>query len=259
MVFSIDDASSTKCLFEIGNESEFHYLGISCFLCFLLHKLLQFLLALLFPLFRKASIDMRQILVQTVLSVAKPNAAIFCGCLCFSGSASCINCRTQGTHWWRHCFREASGVVWCVYLLARWRFVAASKFQKSSLPSGLLQYLKPELEASCHSLSPSLMSQSTWFSEQPSSLSTRAAKTMFYDFIHGINFWVRLADRMSYCHAYFGDVICRSSNSLCVTEPQEGHTGTGRRRVEHHFVLIQLEGTWTASLLFFLFFQTLNG
>lgn len=51
--------------------------------------------------------------------------------------------------------KEASG-VWLFYCLA----------ELLSLPSGLQQYLKPGLQASCHchSQSPSLMSQSTWFS-----------------------------------------------------------------------------------------------
>jgi len=50
------------------------------------------------PLLRKASTDMRQILVQTVLSVAKPNAAIFCGCLCFSGSSLSLQVAAIAEH-----------------------------------------------------------------------------------------------------------------------------------------------------------------
>jgi hypothetical protein len=66
---------------------------------------------------------------------------------------------------------------------------------------------------------------------------------------------MRFADCMSFCHAYLGDAICRFLTA-CVLRNQGGHTG--RRRVEHHFVLIQLKGL-ELQLFFFYFFLTLNG
>ena len=95
-------------------------------------------------------------------------------------SASCSNCRTQGTHWWWwHCSREASGVGvaipprWIVELAVRaagccnmWSL----NFRLVSTPSHLLWCL----------------TESTWFSSvnnHPVYLSTRKAKTMFLSFL----------------------------------------------------------------------------
>ena len=159
VAFCIDDASSTKRRYEIGNESEFHYLGISCFFrpifCI---SFCNFFLALLFPLFRKASIqpstDMKQILDSIALwSQAKCSQlpwvpVLFCALV----PLPFASCRVEGTHlWWRHCCTEASGVM--------------------LLFPGLLS-LKSELQASCHSMSLSelLTAHSTRFGEQSSLL-----------------------------------------------------------------------------------------
>lgn len=125
--FSVDDASSTECLYVIGNESEFHYLGI-CISCFFYASIcISFLKLLFWPCCspctseRHPRIWGRSLCKQTVLSVAKAKCSrLLCGCLCFSGSSSLCklqqlhNARHSLVNWcWRHCSREASGVlVW---------------------------------------------------------------------------------------------------------------------------------------------------
>ena len=171
MAFSIDDASSTKRRYEIGNESEFHYLGISCFFrpifCI---SFCNFFLALLFPLFRKASIqpstDMKQILDSIALwSQAKCSQlpwvpVLFCALV----PLPFASCRAEGRH---------SLMMEALLHRSFWCDVAIS---------GLLS-LKSELQVSCHSMSLSelLMAHSTRFGEQ-SSLLIWTAKMAFFFF-----------------------------------------------------------------------------
>lgn len=101
--FSVDDASSTECLYVIGNESEFHYLGI-CISCFFYASIcISFLKLLFWPCCspctseRHPRIWGRSLCKQTVLSVAKAKCSrLLCGCLCFSGSSSL--CKLQQLH-----------------------------------------------------------------------------------------------------------------------------------------------------------------
>ena len=169
-------------------------------------------------------------------------------------SASCSNCRTQGTHWWWwHCSREASGVG--VAILPRWIVELAVR------AAGCCNIWSLNFRlVSTHSHLLWCLTESTWFSSvnnHPVYLSTRKAKTMFlffYYFVDGIKLlnaicrlYVILPCVFWWCNLSFFD-------GLCVTEPRRTHAGRGR--VEHHFVLIQLEGT---SPPLFYFFQTLNG
>jgi hypothetical protein len=119
VAFSIDDASSTKPKCEIGNDSEFHYLGISCFLYLLFHQLLQFfpsslVLALFFPPCweRHPQIWGRSLWEQC--SEPKCCQLLWVPVLfCVPASSLCkLPCRKKGTHWWRHYCVEGSGVVW---------------------------------------------------------------------------------------------------------------------------------------------------
>ena len=104
--------------------------------------------------------------LTALLSEAKPNAASFRGCLCFSVPWCLYPLQVAeqraGTHWWwRHCCTEASGVM--------------------LLFPGLLS-LKSELQASCHSMSLSelLTAHSTRFGEQSSLLIWTAEMAFFF-------------------------------------------------------------------------------
>ena len=103
--------------------------------------------------------------LTALLSEAKPNAASFRGCLCFSVLGASTLCKLQS--------RGHSLMMEALLHRSFWCDVAIS---------GLLS-LKSELQASCHSMSLSelLMAHSTRFGEQ-SSLLIWTAKMAFFFF-----------------------------------------------------------------------------
>ena len=237
MAFCIDDASSTKCRYEIGNESEFHYLGISCFFrpifCI---SFCNFFLALLFPLFRKASIqpstDMKQILDSIALwSQAKCSQlpwvpVLFCALV----PLPFASCRVEGTHlWWRHCCTEASGVMWLFPACWAWSL----NFRQVATP--------------CHF-------QSFWWLTPPDSVNNpvywyEQPKWHFFSFRRRNKLWMVIF--LTVWQVLQAMYNLSFTSSLSVTEPRRGSI-LGEPGAEHPLVLIQLEGTLesTSFLLF---------